>query len=63
MISPTEVFAKDDDQMDIKFLLEIGEVCALGDDWSHQKSYCYKKVQCDKGIGWVTNVSGVFVEF
>jgi len=48
-----DVYAETDDVAPVIFSLAPGEVCSLGEGWSYQKVYRFKRVSCGKGSGWV----------
>ncbi|WP_313624746.1 hypothetical protein [Achromobacter sp.] len=52
VIAPIEVYASIDDFAPT-FYLQPGEICALGDEWSYQKAFRFKRVSCERGVGWV----------
>ena len=46
------VFKKADEADEIKYVLEKGEVCALGAE-QIVKVFMYRQVSCRKGKGWI----------
>lgn len=57
VIAPVDVYADNDDVAPVVFQLQPGDFCALGDAWSYQKVYRFKRVSCAKGEGWVSTDS------
>lgn len=53
VVAPINVYAANEDSAPVEFRLQPGEICALGDDWSYQKAFRFKRVACEKGEGWV----------
>jgi hypothetical protein len=39
----------------VAFVLNAGDVCAFGQQWSFEKELRYKEVICPQGKGWITS--------
>ncbi|MFG0789293.1 hypothetical protein [Delftia tsuruhatensis] len=46
--------AEKGDPQTVAFVLNAGDVCALGQQWSFEKELRYKEVICPQGKGWIT---------
>lgn len=49
------VLLKKGDPQTVAFVLNAGDVCALGQQWSFEKELLYKEVICPQGKGWITS--------
>lgn len=52
VVKETPVFKKADEADEIHYVLEKGEVCALGVE-QVVKVFMYRQVSCPKGEGWI----------
>jgi hypothetical protein len=52
--APVDVYAEDTDGAPVAFVLQPGDICALGDKWSVDKALGFKRVSCDRGDGWIS---------
>lgn len=50
-----DVLLKKGDPQTVAFVLNAGDVCALGQQWSFEKELRYKEVICPQGKGWITS--------
>lgn len=53
VVAPIDVYADNDDVAPVAFSLAPGDICALGEQWSYQKVFRFKRVTCSKGEGWI----------
>lgn len=51
--APVDVYADDSDGASVAFVLQPGDICALGDKWGVDKAFGFKRVSCNKGGGWI----------
>jgi len=54
VVAPVKVYADNDDVAPVIFVLQPGDMCALGEDWSYDKAFRFKRVSCSRGDGWIT---------
>lgn len=51
------VFKEANDADELKFVVQKGEICALGRE-QIAKAFMYREVHCDAGSGWIINSGG-----
>ncbi|WP_409558431.1 membrane lipoprotein lipid attachment site-containing protein [Achromobacter sp.] len=52
--APVDVYSENNDGAPVAFVLQAGDICALGRDWSYQKMFRFKRVSCTRGDGWIS---------
>ena len=51
-VERVEVY-RNDDSFKVVFYISRGEVCSISPRWEINKAAAYKKVVCEKGVGWI----------